>query len=193
MVFEFKPEQYGTRVASLLADAPLCELGPGQPNRGPLTELDSLDAADLFEGKPIRDGNMAQACLAGLWLRHNDLDRSHTISQSIPTAEGSFWHGIMHRREPDPSNAKYWFRKVGQHAIFDDLLPEARALIEAESSPSQPLASLANESRWDAFHFIDCCDAHMGNSDHNEALCKQIQEKEWQLLFDYCYRKALGQ
>lgn len=50
---------------------------------------------------------------AGLLLWNGDLDASHTISQHIEDITGSYWHGIMHRMEPDYSNAKYWFRKVG--------------------------------------------------------------------------------
>ncbi|MCA9128548.1 MAG: hypothetical protein KDB22_15780 [Planctomycetales bacterium] len=55
--------------------------------------------------------------LAGLWLLAGDLDRSHAISQGIKTPDGSYLHGIMHRREGDFSNAKYWFRNAGTHAI----------------------------------------------------------------------------
>ena len=60
-------------------------------------------------------------CLSGLWLLAGDLDRSHSISQEISSPDGSFWHGIMHRREGDFGNAKYWFRKVGAHPVLDQL------------------------------------------------------------------------
>ena len=48
-----------------------------------------------------------------LWLLAGDLDHSHRISQQSETPLGSFLHGVMHRREFDFSNAKYWFRRVG--------------------------------------------------------------------------------
>ena len=44
---------------------------------------------------------MAACCLCGLWLLHDFLDESHSLSQEITTDTGSYWHGIMHRREPD--------------------------------------------------------------------------------------------
>ena len=71
---------------------------------------------------------MAACCIAGVWLLHDFLDESHTISQGIDTPSGSFWHAIMHRREGDFSNAKYWFRRVGQHPVFDALGQRAAEL-----------------------------------------------------------------
>ncbi|MEZ0326877.1 MAG: hypothetical protein ACAH95_13335 [Fimbriimonas sp.] len=49
---------------------------------------------------------------AGLWLYVDDLERSHHVSQSLAGPIGAYWHGIMHRREGDFSNAKYWFRQA---------------------------------------------------------------------------------
>lgn len=68
------------------------------------------------------------ALCAGLWLYVDELDRSHRVSQGIPDATGSFWHGIMHRREGDFSNSHYWFHRVGNHpamAAIPDYDPHA--------------------------------------------------------------------
>lgn len=51
---------------------------------------------------------------AAIWLYVDDLDRSHNLAQNIESPEGFYWHGIMHRREGDFWNAKYWFRRAGQ-------------------------------------------------------------------------------
>ena len=61
------------------------------------------------------------ACRAGLWLAFDYLDESHEISQGLPTAEGSYWHAILHRREPDAANSNYWWRRVGDHPVFAQL------------------------------------------------------------------------
>jgi hypothetical protein len=53
-----------------------------------------------------------------------DIERSHSISQNIENLEGSFLHGMMHRREGDFSNAKYWFRRVGNHPVIEQLTVE---------------------------------------------------------------------
>lgn len=75
--------------------------------------------------KWLRDADnrrtLSPKSLAAIWLVAGDLDASHTISQSIDDADGSFWHGIMHRREGDYGNAKYWFRRIGKHPVLDRL------------------------------------------------------------------------
>src|SRR5689334_7725678 len=72
---------------------------------------------------------------AGLWLYVDDLDRSHKVSQSLDDATGSFWHGIMHRREGDFSNSHYWMRRAATHPLLQiasDLDPSA--LVDAVSA-----------------------------------------------------------
>src|SRR4051812_4745927 len=64
------------------------------------------DLVERILSEPAMKGRSDLA--AGLWLYVDDLDRSHTVSQSITDATGSFWHGIMHRREGDFANSHYW-------------------------------------------------------------------------------------
>ena len=82
--------------------------------------LSGLAAAALFSD-PVTNDKMADCCLSGLWLLHNHLHRSHDISQSISAPEGSWWHAIMHRTEGDFSNAKYWYRRAGEHPVLREL------------------------------------------------------------------------
>ena len=71
---------------------------------------------------------------AGLWLYADDLERSHAVSQSLEDATGSYWHGIMHRREGDFSNAHYWLRCAARHPLFTERPElESDALIDAVS------------------------------------------------------------
>lgn len=101
------------------------------------------------------------ALVAGLWLYVDQLDRSHRISQGIHNATGSFWHGIMHRREGDFSNSHYWFRKVGDHPaikLIDDYDPHA---------------------------FVDQVADATVRGDELPELTDQ-QRREWLTLFEWC-------
>jgi hypothetical protein len=130
----------------------------------------------------------ADACRAGLWLYHNFLDEAHTISQELHSPTGSYWHALMHRREPDFSNAVYWFRRVGSHQIYETLCRDAA---ELAGDALAVAAFLRTQSSWDAFAFVDLCSAALAGQAPCLKLCQQIQKREWELLFDWCYRQAI--
>ena len=158
MTFSFNPHAFGSAGESLIASANLCELGPGTPNRAVASQLQALDEAAVFGDQVVVDHDLAACCIAGLWLLHNFLDDSHTISQEIHTTTGSYWHGIMHRREPDFSNAKYWFRRVGNHEIFP-ALRDAAAELARHAGTDKSSEFLVTQNKWDAFAFVDLCEA----------------------------------
>jgi hypothetical protein len=174
----------GPAVADLIREPRLAPLGPGTPNEAVRAKLLALPDEALTAPHPIRDADMAAACRAGLWLHHDFLDESHKISQSIETAEGSYWHGLMHRREPDYANAAYWFRRVGKHPVFAELASEARRLAATESM------NVVVPSPWDPFWFIDYCEACAAGRERGEHFARLVQQREWELLFAFCYRHA---
>ena len=135
-------------------------------------------ASDLFPHAPA-----PEAALAGLWAYFSCFDQGHEIAQDIETPEGSLWHGILHRQEPDPGNAAYWFRQAGSHPIFPKLANVAAAIVEAHPKAEFRL------DRWDPFRFIDFCEqARCTPGTPAEQAAIEIQRAEWQLLFDYCAR-----
>lgn len=53
--------------------------------------------------------------LAALWHDwQGDWDKAHEIVQEINTAEASWIHAYLHRKEPDEANARYWYRQAGK-------------------------------------------------------------------------------
>lgn len=131
---------------------------------------------------------MAEACLSGLWLLYNYLDQSHTISQDLPSSTGSYWHAIMHRREPDYSNAKYWFRRAGHHPAMDTLAEEASAL--AAGVDLDRYTQFLAAPQWDAMAMVDACEAAAQGKCPQVELLQKVAQAEWKTLFDDCYRRA---
>lgn len=173
----------------LVVEERLMSLGPGTPNTAARALLDRLDIVTAFGAGKLRDRTMAEACFAGVWLYHDFLDESHRISQSISTPTGSYWHAILHRREPDSWNSKYWFGRVGRHPVFADLREAARRLA-AETQEIPETHFLRDQREWNPFAFVDLCEASRLGRVPAESLCRRIQLLEWQLLFTYCYRHA---
>lgn len=98
--------------------------------------------------------------LAGLLLIHDFLDPSHEYSQSIEgmgaDGNGDYWHGIMHRREPDFGNAKYWFRRVGNHPCFPKLAETTHQLAKRyQEQELQQVVQNMTSSGWDSVAAVD--------------------------------------
>jgi hypothetical protein len=81
----------------------------------------------------------------------------------------------MHRREPDASNSKYWWRQVGSHPVLELLKSEAPEIGYSYRNPQE---------------FVDFCERVRGADSADEDLAKKVQLLEWQLLFDWCWSGA---
>ncbi|WP_311764885.1 hypothetical protein [Paenibacillus agricola] len=176
-----------------------------QPSLYPAEEWDDL--IDIRIAKLSKEGIAAnqmpyvQAVQSGLHLFNESLDKSHTLSQDIHNSTGSYWHGIMHRMEGDYSNAKYWFRQVGGHPIFDTLLQEAKALytsfdlkLISNSALQSQLHQIASSSAWDPYGFVDLVQQQvtMVQDQHAESLLMAIQRVEMKLLLQYSFEQSGG-
>jgi hypothetical protein len=182
---------YGPKIATLLESAPLPPLGPGAPLAAARPHLAALTPEHVTAPRAVADRRMALACHVGLWLRYDFLDQGHTLCQAIEGPDGDYWHGIMHRREPDFANAKYWFRRVGDHSIHEPLrVAAARLAGETKTDPAADF--LRVQDAWGACGFVDLCEFALDGSPPIHRLCQRIQQFEWELLFDHCFHKAVA-
>lgn len=185
----FDPKIYGPDVARLLS------LDGNGERLMPLSagKCSAPEARSWLRGRTPRQifpsSPHPEAALAGLWLYFSCLEESHAISQDVETAEGSFWHGILHRQEPDAANAAYWFRRVGRHDVFPILTRDCRQILERYSE-----SGFRCGKDWDPFRFIDFCESARDQSGSDaEQAALEIQRAEWQILFDFCAHPEPGQ
>jgi hypothetical protein len=125
-----------------------------------------------------------EAALGGLFLYFSCFEECHELVQDVDSSEGSFWHAILHRQEPDAGNAAYWFRQTGTHPIFPILAQAAEEIVA-----KYPEVEIRSAAKWDPFSFIEFSEeARHRPGSTGEQAALEIQRAEWQLLFDYCAR-----
>jgi hypothetical protein len=188
---DFDKDKYGKTISHLIDPKKLNSLGQGKEDKELKSLLKNIDLDVAFSPHQVVNSEYAQACLSALWLHHDFLSESHSISQIIGNQSGSFWHGIMHRREGDYWNSKYWFQRVGSHPIFTNLTIELNKIAEKENLEPK-LSTITDTSEWDPFTFIDLCERSFKSGSAQEKVCERIQRLEWQLLFDFCYKKTIA-
>ena len=148
----------------------------GECNRDEAARIQASSPSALFPG-----ARASEAALSGLLLLAGCWDDSHKLSQDIQSQEGSYWHALAHRIEPDSSNARWWFGQVGEHPIFPELHRRASQILERRRTP------WTLKSAWDPVLFIEWSDKARGAPGSElERAALEIQRAEWELLFTWC-------
>lgn len=142
--------------------------GPG----GAVIGIDSFASVIETAVPPLTTDRRNKFCVeSGLLLLWDFLDDSHEISQTME-GKGSprtadYWHGIMHRREPDAGNASYWFRRVGSHPALDHLGSQLIAWMSELKASSEMLqlaeSRLLKNKSLDPFALIELSTAALRN------------------------------
>lgn len=169
----------------LLAEGGLPELGPG-PRPGILPHAvltEKLDALLAATSLPSVSRDLIRALIL-LW--HDRLDPAHEIAQGIENADGSFLHGIVHRREPDYGNATYWFRRVHDHPCYPKLARRVEALPALANNPMMK-SELLPRHEWDPFGFTRLCEksSRRAPGDEQAHLLRTIQGVETEVLLEH--------
>jgi hypothetical protein len=169
----------------LLATPEPAALGP-RSRAGTLSEsklMDTLKPLASAAWMPLRRLELIRALLL-LW--HDHLESAHTVAQSVEDADGNFIHAIMHRREPDAGNSKYWWRRVGDHAAFPELVRRVERLVGLHGDRDY-VQRLVASGRWNAAAFVDACARAMDlpDADPTVKLLREIQRAETEVLLEH--------
>ncbi len=128
----------------------------------------------------ITDFAMFALVRGGLFYALDAMDDAHAIFQDANGDVGSYWHGMMHRREGDFENARYWFRRAGVLPIFGAM----------HGAACEHSSLMARQSSWDPYVFTGQCEqARFGDTDSLKEL-SALQRVEFDALFDYCWRQS---
>ena len=156
---------------------------PVKPRRG---STDILQQIKSFNWNSVTGGRNVDLIQSGAFWVYGFLDESHVIAQGVHTAEGSYWHGLMHRSEGDFNNAMYWFRRVGRHAIFPGLLDAVKFLIPTSAGQHEVLKAFSSLSEWEPQWLVDLCEEGYRERFNGFDLLQQIAAIEYNLLMKYC-------
>ena len=163
-------------------------LGP-QHRGGTKSEKEVLIQLESFFSERMTPQQARPLLRSAALLWHDHLDASHTISQGIETRDGSWLHGIMHRREPDYGNAKYWFRRVAPHDAFPELAECVTALLQNDAAELSH--RLIANGEWKPFAFIDECEqAERTNDAPLSSMLRKIQAVEFDVLVQHIFQSA---
>lgn len=162
---------------------------PSLPGLGPEGREGTRSAARLNEelerfvqGNRLT-GAREQALRAAALLWHDHLEESHRISQGLSDQTGSVLHGIMHRREPDYSNAKYWFRLAGEHPAYPGIVQELSRRGGSAGTGAR-VEQLVRDGRWDPMAFVDLCQRYASRpkTDEQYRWLQEVQAIEFDAL-----------
>jgi hypothetical protein len=140
-------------------------------------QLMRLGADGLFP-----NARSPQAAVAGILLIAGCWDDAHQVSQDLNDAEGSYWHALVHRMEPETWNSDYWFGRVGPHPIFPPVLARAADVIRRH-----PQTGLELRNRWEPSLMNSWCDRARESKDSEFiSAVTEIHTAECWSLLEWC-------
>jgi len=147
-----------------------------------LRRIRTASELDLTGGAVMADPTHSPLIRAGLLYAYDAIDESHRIVQQIQTDHASYWHGMLHRREGDFENSRYWFRRTGELGIFSELHARAAAV--------SPL--MGRQNNWDPYVLVGQCEQARFGGDQDLKELVALQRVEFEVMFDFLWHGAFA-
>jgi len=138
----------------------------GAPSEALQQRVQALCVAIFNPSVPLVNRAALSLFKGGLWYALDALDAAHAIFQDDPSPEGSYWHGMLHRREGDFPNAKYWLHRAGR-------IPALEAIPD-----------------FDPLRFVSLCQRADREPLKDPSELLALQRLEWEHLLTAAYEKA---
>ena len=153
---------------------------PGHPDT--LRQIRAAKEEELTGGAVLGHASYLPLIRAGLLYAYDAIDESHRIVKEIVTDEASYWHGMLHRREADFENARYWFRRTGRLGVFAEMHARAAGVS----------ALMGRQTDWDPYVLVGQCEQARFGGDVNQKELVALQRIEFEVMFDYLWRGAFA-
>ena len=175
---------YSPFATELLAEEDLLlRLRPTEPGSPvDVRRIREAEESELTGGAVLADVNYPRLIRAALFYAYDAIDESHRIVQDLVSGHASYWHGMLHRREGDFENARYWFRRTGRLGVFAEMHGRA-----AEVSPL-----MGRQMDWDPYVFVGQCEQARFGGDIDQKELVALQRIEFEVMFGYLWRDAFA-
>jgi hypothetical protein len=151
---------------------------PGSPDA--IREIRNASEPELTGGAVLAHATYPRLIRAGLLYAYDAIDESHRIVQEIETAQASYWHGMIHRREGDFENSRYWFRRTGKLGVF----------AEMHSRAAEVSSLMGRQMDWDPYVLVGQCEQARFGGDVDQKELIALQRIEFQVMFDHLWHDA---
>lgn len=161
----------------------LRKLIPSEPlNYEMVRKIQKAEDSEIAGDAILKNAGAFSLIRGGLLYALDAIHEAHAIFQDAKGDLGSYWHGMMHRREGDFDNARYWFRRAGVLPVFNEM-----HRVAGESS-----ADMARQMNWDPYLFTGKCEQARFGETEGMAELVALQNAEFEVLFDYCWRMSMA-
>jgi hypothetical protein len=120
---------------------------------------------------------------AAALLYHDHHNEAHDLVQDMTDLEGALIHALVHRREPDFWNAKYWFRRVGDHPVYRTLCKDL-ARLDGYPAGIALARSMTLTGTLDPLAMVDACESvlRLDPADPSVGFLRRVQDAEFRGL-----------